>query len=249
VVTLAAGVLGCAACRRAAADRSAGVRLFVFIDQSASIKPGPRAQWEQTAKKLVRAIRPGCAFTLYPIHDQTRLAAPLVNVDVPEPSPDAGKDEWTRCRNAANAARRDASAAFQHAFGRIGSAPATDILSAFDRIRPDERGRLTLAVFFSDMVNSTTELDMERAELTPGTAAALITKLAETHSSWRTGALKQVRVYCLLNPAQKPVADIRSLERFYNTLVGALGAELALFDTHADAAEVFAGKGQRDAAD
>jgi hypothetical protein len=118
------------------------------------------------------------------------------------------------------------------------------LLSAIDRIGADSRGRPTIVVFFSDMLNATPELNMERDTPKP---EAIIPDLASRHG-WGPDTLANVRLYCVLNglhSGDPSGPDIRNRKAFYGALFRALGGELAMFDTHFDSTDKLLAKGGR----
>ena len=243
-----AAVLACAAlcgtaCGRAP-GRPSGLRLYAFVDRSASIRPGQQSQWERDSQRLTRAIGPGWGVTVFAVHDQTLSAGPLFTAEIPPRSGDEGVDELRRLKAAVRAARAGASQAFTKAFREPGKSSATDLFGAVDRILPDSEGRPTVAVFFSDMIHSTDEFDMERGPLPGDGDAALFKTLAVRHF-WRPETLRGVRVYCLLNSRGSGERGPHRLvlKRFYQRLFAALGADLALFDTHVNSWNVMHTKG------
>lgn len=122
-----------------------GGRLFIFIDQSASIRRD-QPRWETEARQLATVIEPGWNVTLFGIHDQTLGSPPLFQAEVPGLSPDAGMDEAIASKRAKLAARKGLIEAFQRALSQTARARQTDLLSAIDRIPHDRTGRPTLAV-------------------------------------------------------------------------------------------------------
>jgi hypothetical protein len=234
VAALALAAIGLAGCD-SGAPVPTGPRVFAFVDLSASIAPDQRSRWETEAARLIRSLDYGWSFALYPVHDQTLSAAPYFVAEIPQPSPEPGMDEVTRCKMARRAAREGASAAFRRAFSEAGRAPGTDLFSAVDRFGPDPSGRPTAAVFFSDMINSTAELNMERRPAVQRAPGELIRELASRHG-WHGETLRGVQVYCVLNAVGSGQAgfDRRWQKRFYEHMFAALGGRLAVFDTHLD---------------
>ena len=223
-----------AACSAPAAGRSPGRRVILFIDQSASIDRDQRREWQNDADSLVRGIRDGWSVSIYGIHDHTLESAPLFEVDIPAVSSD-GTFRTAACRNAAiQTARQGALAAVEKALN-TGGAARTDIFSALDRVHPDPRSRPTTIVFFSDMLNSTPELNMEHpGSVTLQNVGALIPSLARRHL-WRKDSLAGTEVYCVLNSIEigrsGPAVDRRVQQVFYENLFGALSAKLIRYET------------------
>jgi len=223
-----------AACSAPAADRSPGRRVILFIDQSASIDRDQRRQWQNDANSLVRGVRDGWAVSIFGIHDHTLETAPLFEVDIPVFAPD-GTSRTAAARNSAiQTARQSALAAVEKALD-TGGAARTDIFSALDRVHPDPHSRPSTIVFFSDMLNSTPELDMERAgSVTLQNIGTLIPALARRHL-WRKDLLAGSEVFCVLNSIEighaGPPVDRRVQQAFYENLFGALSAKLTRYET------------------
>jgi hypothetical protein len=223
-----------AVCSARAGDHAPGRRLILFFDQSASVDREQRRQWQNDANHLVSCIRDGWSASIYGIHDHTLEAAPLFEIDIPVFSSD-GTSKTLAAKNAAiQRARQAALTAIEQALAK-GPAARTDIFSALDRVHPDPQSRPTTIVFFSDMLNSTPELNMERAgSVTLLNIDALIPGLAR-HHLWRQGFLAGAEVYCVLNSIEigrsGPAVDRRVQKVFYETLFGALSAKLVRYET------------------
>ncbi len=132
--------------------------------------------------------------------------------------------------------RDGALAAIRKALESAGNAARTDVFSAIDRVQPDPRSRPTAVYFFSDMLNSTPDLDMERSgAITRANAGEQIRRLARK-DAWSNGLLAGVDVYCVLNSIESghggPAIDRLTQRFFYDALFQALGAHLLTYDTH-----------------
>jgi hypothetical protein len=228
-----ASALFLAACTSPSPTRP-GRRLIIFFDQSGSIGADQRRQWLHDATGLVQSIGGGSSIVICGIHDHTLDAAPLFEADVPI-FRDDGTSKTLAERNAAiQAARRGAMAALEEALNQ-GGAARTDVFSAIDRVHPDVNGRATTIAFFSDMLNSTAELNMERAgSVTLQNIPALIGKVARLHM-WQKDTLRGCQVYCVLNSIELgghgPQVDRRVQQLFYQNLFEALGGKLVRYET------------------
>jgi hypothetical protein len=213
-----------------------GRRSIIFLDLSASVDHEQRRLWGRDAARLVDNLAGGCGIAVYAIHDHTMDAAPLFEGEVPDWLSGATYDVATRQKAALVETRGGASAAIQKALDGSGGAIRTDIFSAIDRIRPDPNGRRTAIYFFSDMLNSTSDLNMERpGSLTRSNAREQIQKLARRHA-WRPDLLAGMEIYCVLNSIESghsgPAVDRLTQRDFYEALFKALGARLVTYDTH-----------------
>jgi hypothetical protein len=212
-----------------------GFRLIVFLDQSASVDAAQRAAWMNEATDLTRQLAGGSSIAIYPIHDRTMDSAPIFEADIPEAKDDATSDE-ARAQHQALARVRDGARAAIAKGLDGGTAVRTDIFSTVDRIQPDPRQRRTVIVYFSDMLNSTSDLNME----VPGTIrrsniSTELQGLARRHY-WQASQLAGDEVFCVLNSIESghkaPTVDRLTQRVFYGALFQALGAQLVDYETH-----------------
>jgi hypothetical protein len=207
----------------------------MFVDQTASIERGQRRLWAHQADTIVRRLRAGWTITVYAIHDHTMDAAPLFDGEIPATPPDSSIESDAKQSRAIKQIRTGLQSALSGAFEPERRAMRTDILSAIDRITPDPKGRDTSIIFFSDMNNSTGELNMERpGTVTRSSMATQIERIARAHS-WGPEKLKAMEVYCVLTSVEhgpRPVIDRLSQREFYELLFRALGGHLETYDTH-----------------
>ncbi len=234
-LVVSAGALAFTGCAARAVGRPAGFRLIVFLDQTASIDAAQRAAWLREANGLTRQLAGGASVAIYPIHDQTMDAAPLFEADIPEIKDDATSDEARTQHLALVRARDGALRAIERGL-TAGPAARTDIFSSIDRIQPDPLRRPTIIVYFSDMLNSTPDLDLEApGALKRPDIAFKLQGLASRHY-WQPNQLAGDRVYCILNSIESghrgPAVDRLTQRAFYGALFEALGARLVVYETH-----------------
>jgi hypothetical protein len=232
VVVAALALSGCAA---RGGDRPTGARLIVFLDQTASIDAAQRTAWMKDATGLTRQLAGGSSIAIYPIHDRTMDAAPLFTAEIPDSKDDATADEARAQHLAIVRAREGAQAAIEKGLD-AGPASRTDIFSTLDRIQPDSRQRRTVVVYFSDMLNSTSDLNMEiPGALRRSNIPSELQGLAHRHY-WGPSQLKGAEVFCVLNSIQSghrgPAVDRLTQKAFYEALFQALGARLMVYETH-----------------
>jgi len=229
-----AGALALAGCSARSEARQDGSRLIVFLDQTASIDAPQRAAWVKEATGLTRRLTGGSSVTIYAIHDRTMDAAPLFEADIPEMKDDATLDESHAAHLALVRARDGARAAIAKGL-EAGAAPQTDIFSTIDRVEPDLLRRPTVIVYFSDMLNSTPDLNME----VPGAIrrpdiSRKLQDLARRHY-WQPSQLAGDQVYCVLNSIESggrgPAVDRLIQRAFYDALFQAVGAHLLSYET------------------
>lgn len=232
VLAAALALTGCAA---QGDVRQPRFRLMVFLDQSASVDVAQRAAWMNEAAGLVQQLRPGWSIAIYPIHDRTMDSAALFEAEIPESKDDATADEARVQHRTLVRARDGARAAIAKGLDS-GTAVRTDIFSTIDRIQPDPHQRRTRIVYFSDMLNSTPDLNMEvPGTVTRSSIAANLQSLARRHY-WQSGQLAGADVVCVLNSIESghkgPPVDRLTQKAFYAALFQALGAQLVGYDTH-----------------
>jgi hypothetical protein len=92
-----------------------------------------------------------------------------------------------------------------------------------------------VAVLVGDALHSNYELDLEKVRITDENIVALLNPIVAARG-WRPGMLNGVQVHFLLDnlgiPDTKPLLNDRGkLQKFYETLLKALGGELVSFDT------------------
>jgi hypothetical protein len=227
-----------------------GRSLFVFLDLSASITNAQRALWKHEAARLAKGLGDDSSIAIYAIHDHTMDAARLFEAEIPAPLADGTRTAAESQKAARSEARKGALAAIASALDSGGNAPRTDVFGAIDRIRPAPDGRRLQIVFFSDMLNSTPDLDMEiPGSLTRTNLQEHVGQLAQRHS-WHSGQLAGAEVYCLLNSIASgrrgPAVDRLTQQAFYRTLFESLGARLIAYDTDISARFVSSAQGGRD---
>ena len=195
----------------------------LFLDCSPSARADQQQRWQQEGRKQIAALSPGDALQIFLLHDNTATAAEAFAGAAP-----AG-DTLSAKRMVADLRRRSAEALAcpsNQSRGRD-----TDILGAIDRLRPN-RGRRTIVVFFSDMLNSTPEADIERRPLRPERMPEIITAAPEARMDSRD-ACGRHRALCIEQPRAGPESqspnDRRTIEAFYRLLFESLGGHLAQF--------------------
>jgi hypothetical protein len=213
--------------------KTAPKRIVLGIDVSASIKSDQRQLWFPLALQFLACLGPSDRLEIFPIHENTRDSAPLFANNFPTPR-GTTIDAKRKFAQERRAFRQQAEAALTEAFRAEPKAQITDLFSLLDRVRPDSRA--TLLVIFSDGLHSTAELNLERVLLKPDRFPELIRTIAQKHN-WHRQTLDHTKVDVILPSVgccnrTKPVNDREILERFYQSLIDALGGHLEVFDTH-----------------
>ena len=232
--------LATAGCSASAEPNRRGTRFVLFLDLSASVQPGECDRWLRQAGQLAPGY--GDSVEVFPLHAQTLSAAPLLEAEVPALGRDPGLDELARARAIRKQVRESLAGVLRTAFAESARSSSTDVFSAIDRVRPDPSGRRTAVVFFSDMLNSTREANLEQGPALASSAVpALVRSIAAAHA-WSAATLGGADVYCILNSQESgrvaPVNDRRALHRFYAAMFQSIGARLVVFDTHLGGVEV-----------
>lgn len=236
-LAFALATVGCSA---SAEPNRRSTRFVLFLDLSASVPPTECERWLGQAGRLVPDY--GDSVVVFPLHEQTLAAGPLLEAEIPALGRDPGFDELARARKVRKQVRESLAGVLKKAFAESARSPATDVFSAIDRIRPDLAGRRTAVVFFSDMLNSTREGNLEKAPaVAPSAVPALIRSIGAAHG-WSAATLRGVDVYCILNSLESgkaaPVNDRRILHRFFGAMFQSMGARLVVFDTHLGGVDV-----------
>lgn len=229
-----------------------GRRLIVFVDLTASITDGQRALWKRDAARLAGGLGDDSSIAIYAIHDRTMDAAQLYSAEIPALVADGTRTAAERQKVSRRDARKGALAAVIRALDSGVNAPRTDVFGAIDRVRPVRDRRRLEIIFFSDMLNSTPDFDMEvPGALTKSSIASRIGQLARKHS-WHSGQLAGAEVYCLLNSIESgrhgQAVDRLTQRAFYEALFETLGARLMAYDTNISVLTSPAVDGGRDAA-
>jgi hypothetical protein len=247
VLAAVAAVLALSACSAQGHPKD-GRRLILFVDMSASVNVEQRSKWVGFVNQISKSVKAGWAVAVYPIHDQTSAAGALFEAEIGERMEDETYDAASRRRSQENRATQGMLDAFRKAAAG-GKARRTDLFAAIDRIRPDVKGRHTTAVFFSDMLNSTAELNMEqKGAITTATIPDRIRRIARNHN-WGSDRLAGVDVHCVLNAVESgdsgPAVDRLTQERFYQALFSAMGGRLMRYDTSLSAGDFGSLRGGR----
>lgn len=231
----ACAVLAASGCSAGAKPRLSGRDVYVFLDLSGSIDPPQRARWERSAEALGMSLGDDSSISVYAIHDRTMDEARLFGAEVPVPVADGTRTSAELQKAARNAARKGAAAAIKSALENGGQAASTDIFSAIDRVGHPHANRRLQIYFYSDMLNSTPDFDMEKpGSLQRAGFSDRVQRLAKRHA-WRPEQLAGAEVFCLLNSvesgARGPAVDRLTQRAFYGVLFESLGAKLVSYDT------------------
>ncbi len=245
----ALAVLAASGCSARGYAQSSGRDLYLFLDLSASVTQAQRTLWKNESAHLTNSLGDDSSIAIYAIHDHTMDAARLFEAEIPVPAGDGTRTAAEKQKAARTLARKGALAAIAAALDSGGKAPRTDIFSAIDRVHAAPGGRRVQIYFFSDMLNSTPDFNMEvPSTLTHSTIQNHISQLVRRHS-WRSGQLAGTEIYCLLNSVDSggrgPAVDRLTQQAFYQALFESLGARLMVYDTNVFALTPQASEGDR----
>ncbi len=229
-------VVATSGCSAHAESHGVGRRVIVFLDLSASITNGQREIWKHEAARLAGGLADDSSIAIYAIHDHTMDAAQLFEAEIPAYVADGTRSAAEKQKIARREARKGALAAIASTLDSGGRASRTDVFSAIDRVRPAPDGRRLEVFFFSDMLNSTSDFNMESpGALTRSGIPDRILSLERKHS-WHSGQLAGAEVYCVLNSIESgrrgPALDRLTQQAFYSSLFESLGARLMAYDTN-----------------
>lgn len=234
IPTAAVLLAGCGGDTGQASPR--GTHYYLFIDQSFSLAPAQGDAWSKLAERSLRHLSPGDAITMFGLHDHTRDASALFDEATTFVPRSQGASKQNAGAQRLKTVKADALAAVTAAL-QSRTSQWTDVLGAFDRIRPDPDGRRLEAILMTDALHSTRDLDLERVRLRSETLPAVL-EAAGTGHHWSKTTLAGVDVRFLLNGAQigdKPAIVSRDvLHQFYEAMVKGLGGRLTSFDTSLD---------------
>lgn len=222
-------------------DAPQPVLYALFIDLSDSGK-GQEGHWSAAAERMVFSrFRPGDALLIFGIHDHTAESAPLFpaeqqswetfSIDMK-----AGMKLVTESRRRFQDVLTAGRRAVQDAFKKQYRAKETKIVEGIRRI-PRVGNRQVRAVFFSDVLESTSGLNLERLRLTDQNTSPLVEVATKSHRL-KKDSHAGVSVSCVLDSpriGQSPSSPNSrdALEQFWKALFEFVGARLQWFDSTA----------------
>jgi hypothetical protein len=207
---------------------------YWFIDQSLSPKSEQSdSGWKAAFEVQLKSLKCGDRLFMFGIHNQTRNAAAIAEAEIPAVITRTRTPE-KKCRDRLAEVTPVLGQKFEDALKPQQRSITTDVFSAFERINHDGSRRV-VAVLVGDSLHSNHELDLERVRIAGENIVALLNPIVAARG-WQPGMLNGVRVHFLLDnlgiPDTKPLLNDRGkLQKFYETLLKALGGELASFDT------------------
>ena len=207
----------------------------LFIDMSVSGR-GQEAHWQSAAEQMVFSrFRAGDALVVYGLHDHTGESAALFQGETPVVDLKAGRDATVEARRRYAATLSSGREVVRQALAANSvRAKETRVVESLRRV-PKANGRRVKLIYFSDMLESTKTLDLERLRLTGQNTGALVEAAVMTFHVEK-GSLVGVSVYCVLDSpnigqASGSPSPRSALERFWKAVLDAAGARLEWFDS------------------
>jgi len=210
--------------------------VFVGVDGSDSITKPQRALWEPMLQKLVTDLKPDDQIALIAIGSQTANAKPFFDGTAPTACP---APPLIACladyRHRRAVFLQGAFAAIKSALAVDQASKSSDVFSFFDRVQGD-RGRPLELWLFTDALNATAELNMERTPLDKSQFGSIIARLCSRHS-WSSATLSGAAVQFILpslaegDKYPSPNSRVGVLAPFYTELISKLGGQLNNFET------------------
>lgn len=219
-------VVGCSA------PEPPGRQFLVFIDQSGSVDPSQRQQWEQQIAFLAGQFRCRDSAAVFGVHDTTELAA-WTFMDTTGSDEDQGLTAALRCREDLPRLQEGFLSSTNQMLTSAKHANSTDLLGMFPVVEKSGIGKgPVIVVVFSDAIQSSSDLNLEKVVLDPQDFAPVIERLAFTRF-WHPETLSRARFLFVLNSVgmgQAPGRNPRPvLEQFWGSAIQALGGELITF--------------------
>jgi hypothetical protein len=233
--TLPALLLTAVVAASAQQEATQSVLHVVFADLSVSGK-GQEEHWSNAAEQTVFGLmRPGDGLLISGVHDHTGESAPLFLLGAALPiDMKMGSAEVLRRRKLFADMRDGGRGALRKAFADRARSRETKVIESLGRIRRNS-GRLVKAIYFSDMLESSSALNLEQLRLTDHNTSPLVEAAVRTQGLEK-GSLAGVAVYCVLNSPRigerPPSPNTRlALQRFWRVVFEFTGARLEWFDS------------------
>ena len=201
--------------------------LVLGIDKSKSIQKTDAAVWRPVANRFLSCVSSG-HLSIYEIDGFTATKRPVFS----EPVPVLKGHTVAAVRkfhDEMGLFKSQLVPALDTAFGDDYSSYKTDLFALLERAREEHASAV---VIFSDAL-ATETLNLEQIHVTPETAPALTARVMKK-LGWERGSLKCDVWVVLPGTASPPIGpnDRRDLKTFYDSLFGALGSNLKLFNDH-----------------
>ena len=209
----------------------ANSRVVLAVDRSGSFTQAQRSAWEPLGAELAACVGAGGKLEIFAVSANTMNDGPLFSRSFPVQASRtvAGAEHFADLRKRF---RADAGSALHAGFNSADSGATTDLFGILTRVTHDD-GPPGLMVLFSDLLNSTPELNLERVALRESDFPALIARLAKVHR-WDSRTLAGTKVMVIMPPGARQVGPNNRviLESFYHALFGAMGGTLVRCETH-----------------
>lgn len=206
---------------------------IVFIDLTASTNSADRERWLcEIQRELADSLKQGDRLSLFGIHDNTKAAGALFDGELQSNNRRPGFDGDLESNRSARLARTEFANALHSTVELKRCATRSDVLGFVEVVRRQMPSNRRLVVLLaSDMLESTSLLDLEKELLSPDSVASEIQRIA-TNYGWGPNTLEGVEIRVVtpsVGIGQRVIQDPGQLERFYRELFTAMGARVTRF--------------------
>ncbi|MGE3512853.1 MAG: hypothetical protein AB7N65_28660 [Vicinamibacterales bacterium] len=210
---------------------------LLFLDLTGSVSPAQGAAWLTTVDALLERLTFGDTIAVLPITDRTLDAAPLFRKRVADEG--QSLDDLAGAQASLEHVRTEAAAAVRAALAAPARANTTDVFAVVDKIAQavDASSTPPRIFVFSDFLDSAASdvINLEKTPLPMEELPAMVAEVQRRHG-WAPDTLRGATIVGVLNGVnggkRPPVNDRRVLHAFWGSLFGAVGGELAQFDTY-----------------
>ena len=222
----------CVSSQDGAAEASSRHEL-VFIDLTASTTSADRERWlGEIQRELADSLKQGDRLSLFAIHDNTTGAGALFDSELLSNKQHPGFDGDLEANQSTQRARAGFAGALHSTVELKQCATRSDVLGFVEVVRrqmPSSRRLVVLVA--SDMLESTSIVNLEKKRLHPDSLASEIQGIANK-CGWGPNTLAGVEIRVITPSAgigQTVLQDPRILETFYRDLFTAMGAHVTRF--------------------
>ncbi len=237
---MALTVLGMAGCTASAEVPQTRSTFVVWADITSSITPADLTRWHEVMeRRLMPQVACGDRLVILPIQKDSTAAAPMLDWDVTALDDDPTRSELLACRKAQAELKRQVTATFDSLVASKPVAGWSDLLGTLDRLESlgvgeQRRTRSVVAVYLSDMLQATPELNMEKVKLADERIGKMVEQVVAKHKH-AIPAWQGVTVRVFINPSSpnRPPSfnSQRQLKMFYQELFTKLGSQLLEFQS------------------
>lgn len=207
----------------------------VLMDLSGSIQKDQREQWVESCMRIFKKMEPGDSIIVLGISDHTTESAPIFQRSTSRPK--EGYLAERKSLMTMRALREEGPQEVRRNFNNLKPSKSTDILGSLERLPPLREGRMRVVTFFSDMLHSTRQINLERTHLGQSTESwGDLFRRAAKFYRWNSDVLEATKVICVLEDippgGENPRNNRRVLRGFWTVVFESLGAELVWFESY-----------------